>query len=68
MSDVATRKPPAPVPGTAHIAPLVVLDVKARIEMGNAAYGQPLMANDGRDSLVDAYQEALDLALYLRKL
>ena len=64
----AIREPAAPVPGTAEIAPLVQADLQARIEMGIAHYGQPLMAHDGRDTLVDAYQEALDLALYLRKL
>lgn len=30
-------------------------------------YGQRLTPDDGRDSLRDAYHEALELAVYLRK-
>ena len=30
-------------------------------------YGHRLTAGDGRDCLIDAYQEALDLVVYLRK-
>ena len=30
-------------------------------------HGTPLQAHNGRDPLVDAYQEALDLAVYLRQ-
>ena len=34
---------------------------------GIVRYGTPLQAHNGRDALVDAYQEALDLAVYLRQ-
>lgn len=30
-------------------------------------YGTPLQANNGRNPLIDAYQEALDLCVYLRQ-
>jgi hypothetical protein len=30
-------------------------------------YGERLAAHNGRDALQDAYEEALDLALYLRQ-
>lgn len=33
---------------------------------GRQRYGTPLTTHNGRDHLVDAYQEALDLAVYLR--
>lgn len=46
---------------------LVMADMQARDAMGAAKYGQRLAAHDGRDALRDAYQEALDLAVYLRK-
>lgn len=45
---------------------LVQLDMKERDAVGRERYGTPLQANNGRDMLVDAYQEALDLSCYLR--
>lgn len=42
-------------------------DIAERDRMGTKKYGQRLTPGDGRDSLVDAYQEALDLVVYLRK-
>lgn len=45
----------------------VVADMKARDEFGRSKYGKPLMIHDGRDTLQDAYEEALDLAVYLKK-
>ncbi len=44
----------------------VLLDMTERDEIGRKRYGTPLTAGNGRDHLVDAYQEALDLAVYLR--
>ena len=46
---------------------LVVLDMKARDAEGRRKYGVPLQPHNGRDVLVDAYQEALDLCVYLRQ-
>lgn len=42
-------------------------DMQARDEWGRSKYGTPLRAHNGRDALVDAYQEALDLCVYLRQ-
>lgn len=42
-------------------------DLIARDAAGFKKYGQNLETHDGRDSLLDAYQEALDLVQYLRK-
>lgn len=64
--NLSTPQPP-PKPGTA--APtweLVIADMKARDDFGRAKYGTPLRSDNGRDHLVDAYQEALDLCVYLR--
>jgi len=47
--------------------PLVIGDMVDRMEYGRQKYGVDLKPFDGRDTLVDAYQEALDLAVYLRK-
>ncbi len=44
----------------------VVADMRERDRLGRERYGTPLTVNNGRDQLVDAYQEALDKAVYLR--
>ncbi|MGR8921989.1 MAG: hypothetical protein ACU85V_20425 [Gammaproteobacteria bacterium] len=42
-------------------------DLRARYVEGLKKYGTPLMTGNGRDALWDAYQEALDLVMYLRQ-
>lgn len=42
-------------------------DMKARHELGVARYGTPLEVWNGRDAVVDAYQEALDLVVYVQQ-
>jgi hypothetical protein len=49
-------------------AALIAQDMRERDAAGRAKYGMPLTADNGRDHLVDAYQEALDCAVYLRAL
>lgn len=44
----------------------VVNDMEQRDRVGRERYGTPLTTNNGRDQLVDAYQELLDSAAYLR--
>jgi hypothetical protein len=46
---------------------LVVADARERDALGEQKYGRRLRAHDGRDNLKDAYQEAADLTVYLRK-
>lgn len=46
---------------------LVMEDMRNRNQVGLAKYGTPLQPLNGRDALVDAYQEALDLVVYLRQ-
>jgi hypothetical protein len=41
-------------------------DLDARNELGTSLYGGPLEVIDKRDWLLEAYQEALDLVIYLR--
>jgi hypothetical protein len=50
-----------------RIVDLVVDDLKARAEVGHKRYGTYLQPNNGRDALLDAYQEILDLAKYIRQ-
>lgn len=42
-------------------------DIQARKQVGLERYGTLLQAFNGRDALLDAYQEALDLCVYLRQ-
>lgn len=46
---------------------LVISDMNERDREGLQKYGVRLQAHNGRDVLLDAYQEALDLAVYLRQ-
>lgn len=49
------------------IATLVKEDIEIRAEKGAFIYGSRLRPNNGRDALWDAYEEALDLCMYLRQ-
>lgn len=58
---------PAPLPTDEQsIHDLVIQDVIGRKRLGLRKYGSLLQASNGRDHLLDAYEEALDLAIYLR--
>lgn len=48
------------------IQDLVIEDMRQRLEIGIQRYGTGLQPHNGRDMLRDAYEEALDLAVYLR--
>lgn len=63
-----SRSQPPPVDSDAMpVWDLVIEDMRDRDRVGRERYGIPLRAFNGRDALVDAYQEALDLAVYLRQ-
>jgi hypothetical protein len=47
--------------------PLVIEDMTHRDQLGAMRYGTRLQPHNGRDALIDAYQEALDLCVYLRQ-
>ena len=51
-----------------EIIELVKQDLIDRSELGEKKYGEKLKPFNGRSALVDAYQEALDLCMYLRQL
>jgi len=59
---------PAPDGGWGNVQALVRADLEERECIGVERYGTPLRIFNGRDALVDAYQEALDLVCYLRQL
>ena len=62
----ATPQPPPKGDGD-PILPMVLADINARAEMGFKKYGTLLRTNNGRDALMDALQEAIDLVMYLRQ-
>lgn len=51
--------------GATGVVDLVLSDMRERDRVGRARYDVPLTSGNGRDHLVDAYQEALDFAVYL---
>lgn len=63
-----TASQPAPTAADTPAAwDLVIADMRARDDFGKEKYGVHLQPFNGRDVLIDAYQEALDLAVYLRQ-
>lgn len=56
-----------PEGGQEDVFPALIADIKAREQVGIRRYKQTLKTFDGRDNLRDAYEEALDLAVYLKK-
>jgi len=66
MSSASVHEP-APQPGKKRVLDLVLSDLQARAELGREKYGMYLQTFNGRDTLMDAYQEALDLCMYLRQ-
>lgn len=49
-----------------EVISLTLADMRERDRVGRERYGVPLTTHNGRDHLVDAYQEALDGVAYLR--
>lgn len=67
MSDNLNQEQAPPTQGTGPDCwELVLADMAERRQVGIEKYGKPLRPDNGRDALVDAYQEALDLCVYLR--
>lgn len=49
------------------ITNLVMDDLDLRAKKGVETYGKRLKPSNGRNALIDAYQEALDLGVYLKQ-
>lgn len=60
------QPPPVIREGAPDIQSMVLADLEARRQVGIQRYGTALQAFNGRDVLRDAYEEALDLCVYLR--
>ena len=66
MSDVVREQAAPEKNGLPAVWELVLADMAARDADGRRKYGVPLQPFNGRDPLVDAYQECLDQSVYLR--
>ena len=66
MTNASEHQPP-PKPGKQKVAEFVLADIQERVEAGHKKYGCYLQTHNGRDPLWDAYQEAIDLVMYLRQ-
>ena len=64
----ADRQPAPTANNHPAVWPLVMVDMATRDKVGRERYGVPLQPFNGRDTLRDAYEEALDLAVYLRSI
>lgn len=68
VKNKAAMHEPMPIGGTGEVVlDQVLKDLTDRSTVGVEKYGEPLRTFNGRDSLMDAYQEALDLVMYLRQ-
>ena len=66
MSDlIQEQQPPKPSDGDMWLK--VMEDMEERRQHGIQKYGVPVQPFNGRDPLIDAYQECLDLCVYLRQ-
>lgn len=58
---------PMPGPGKEDVFALLRVDLEGRNAKGINTYGRTLLTFNGRNALQDAYEEALDQAVYLRQ-
>jgi len=63
----ASEYQPDPKQGEQVVVDVVLADIRERAETGKRKYGTYLETNNGRNPLWDAYQEAIDLVMYLRQ-
>lgn len=66
--DAAKTQPLPTISSGSRVIDLVAEDLIQRAKVGKKKYGCYLYAENGREALLDAYQEALDLCMYLRQL
>lgn len=63
----ASEYQPEPKRGEQVVIEFVLQDIRERAETGKLKYGHYLETKNGRNPLWDAYQEAIDLVMYLRQ-
>lgn len=58
---------PLPSEGQQNVSEAVKADLDERIRLGIQRYGKPLQTFNGRDALLDLYQELLDAVHYVKQ-
>jgi len=66
-SKSAAKPEPEPTGNGETVLFEVLHDLMDRAKIGKEKYGTHLKTNNGRDALMDAYQESLDLCMYLKQ-
>ena len=64
---IVDQPPPRRQDGGRSVQDMVREDFDERERVGVERYGTPLQAYNGRNPLIDAYQGAMDLTVYLRQ-
>lgn len=66
IAELTRRFPPPSVAALHATYRDVIDDMTARDALGRERYGTPLTTNNGRDHVVDMYQELLDAVVYMK--
>lgn len=67
-SELSNKKEPKPIKNNnIPVWEQVIHDMQERNQIGIKRYKTPLQTFNGRNALIDAYQEALDLSVYLKQ-
>jgi hypothetical protein len=64
----STQPKPEPTADSQSVTDAVIADMVQRREHGVRKYGVELMTNNGRDALLEIYQELLDATMYTKQL
>jgi hypothetical protein len=64
----STQPKPETTVTSQSVTEAVMLDLHERREYGRRKYGTELMTNNGRDALLEIYQELLDATMYTKQL
>ncbi len=68
MDSFALAQQSKPRPGGVSVNDLIIKDLQDRREAGIRKYGQEVLTHNGRDPLIDLYQEQIDALVYTRQL
>lgn len=67
LSNPLVHEQSSPIASKGDCWLLVLHDMEDRRKMGIEKYGTPVQVDNGRDPLVDLYQELLDSCVYIRQ-
>ncbi len=67
MSNIASGEQAVPKGRGLPVFLDVIKDITERVKVGVERYGEPLKPHNGREALVDLYQELIDAVMYTRQ-